>query len=160
MGEELCRARARELLDQLDIEEPPVDVEGVAGSLGLQVNKVSRGMGFRGRLLRERMVVEVEQSTHPHMQRFTIAHEVGHWVLGHNSVVSVFNDRSTYDPRRINDRQANVFASELLMPEVWVRAHWAKLRNSQEMAKLFCVSPEAMFYRLEDLNLLGLDPRL
>ena len=160
MSEEFCRARARELLDQVEEKAAPIDVEKIAQSLGLDVKLVRRGPGFNGRLLRERMIIEVEESTHLHRRRFTIAHEVGHYVLKHSSSLSAFDDRGVSDPHKINEWQANAFASEILMPETLVRTHWAQLKNSQAIAILFVVSPEAMFYRLEGLGLLGLEPRL
>jgi hypothetical protein len=45
------------------------------------------------------------------------------------------------------------------MAEPWVREHWPRLKNIQAMAVAFSVSEQAMFYRLEGLNLLGLPPR-
>lgn len=157
MNEAVCRQRARALLQQLRITQLPVDVEGVAQACGLVVEYVARGKGFNGRLLRKRMVIEVEQSIHPHRQRFTISHEIGHYVLGHSSVFCASDDRSTSDPRRINEYEANVFASELLMPDAWVREHWQRLRDIQAMAEAFHVSTEAMFRRLDAAGLLGLE---
>jgi Zn-dependent peptidase ImmA (M78 family) len=160
MSEEFCRARARALLDQIGATAPPIDVEKVAQSVGLTVKWMRRGANFSGRLLKERMIIEVEAPTHLHRQRFTIGHELGHYVLGHSSALGVFDDRDISDPHSANERQANIFASEILMPEALVRTHWTKLKNNQAMANLFVVSPEAMFYRLENLGLLGLEPRL
>jgi Zn-dependent peptidase ImmA (M78 family) len=159
MSTEYCRRRARELLEQLGVTVPPVDVEAIARSLGLTVTFVRRGTGFDGQLLRERMVIEVNASKLETRQRFTIAHEIGHYQLGHSPVVCVTDDRSIADPTRINERQANAFGSELLMPEPWIRDHWRQLTNIQSMAGGFMVSDQAMYYRLEDLNLLDLPPR-
>ncbi len=66
--------------------------------------------------------------------------------------------RSIADPGRVNERQANAFASELLMPEALVRTWWAKLRRIDEMAACFDVSSESMYYQLDSLDLLGLPP--
>lgn len=158
MSADYCRARARELLAQFNVTEPPVDVGALAGELGLTIRLVRRGQGFDGRLLRERMVIEVEESKSRTRQRFTIAHEMGHFVLNHNPGLCSVNDRSIADPTRTNERQANVFGSELLMPEPWVRERWRQLRRIPEMAAAFAVSEEAMTYRLDDLDLLGLPP--
>ncbi|OGO52535.1 MAG: hypothetical protein A2148_08555 [Chloroflexi bacterium RBG_16_68_14] len=157
MSEELCRRRAREALQEQGITEPPVRAEAVARGHGLVIDYVSRGRGFSGRLLRERRVIEVEQSTHPHRQRFTVAHELGHYILGHSPVSCVFDDRDISDPRRINEFQANVFASELLMPETWIRERWRELGDMKAMAAEFDVSPEAMFRRLDSAGLLNLE---
>ena len=160
MAEEFCRRRARELLAQLGVTEPPVDPEKVAGSLGLAVAFVSRGRGFSGRLLKEQMLIEVERANHPHRQRFTVAHETGHFVLDHSDVFCTLDDRDNSDPRRANEWQANVFASELLMPEPWVKDKWSRDKDFNDLAEQFFVSPEAMFRCLDDLGLLGLERRL
>ena len=157
MSEEVCRQRAREVLQDQSITQPPVEVESIVRAHSLAVDYVSRGKGFNGRLLRERMVIEVEGSIHPHRQRFTIAHEIGHYILGHSPVICVFDDRSADDPRQVNEYQANAFASELLMPEGWVKEYWRELQDFQAMAKMFYVSPEAMFRRVDSAGLLGLD---
>ena len=160
MAEEVCRRRARELLAHLGVTEPPVDPEQVAGSLGLAVAVISRGRGFSGRLLKEQMLIEVEGTNHPHRRRFTVAHETGHYVLGHSNVFCNFDDRDISDPRRANEWQANVFASELLMPEPWVKDRWSGQEDFNDLAKQFVVSPEAMFRCLDDLGLLDLERRI
>jgi Zn-dependent peptidase ImmA (M78 family) len=162
MSSESCRARARQVLEELGITDPPVDVEAVAGDLGLTVRYVVRAGAFEGRLIREHMVIEVNKRHHRHKQRFTLSHEIGHFVLSHSPVFSRFDDRGMADPSRVNERQANAFGSELLVPEPAVRAHWTKVRRDEKpiekMAEAFDVSSEAMYYRLADLDLLGLPP--
>ena len=81
------------------------------------------------------------------------------WVDDEPKQRCVHDDRSIADPKQVNERQANAFGSELLMPEPWVREHWPRLENIQAMAAAFGVSDQAMYYRLEDLNLVGLPPR-
>ena len=56
-------------------------------------------------------------------QRFTFAHEIGHYVI-HTNVVS-FRDRSLSSPdssrvRAPEEREADIFAAELLMPRKYV----------------------------------------
>lgn len=162
MSSDFCRMRARQILDQLQIDAPPVDVVMVASTHGLTIRYVTRLSSFEGRLIRERMEIEVNKNHHRHKQRFTIGHEIGHFVLAHSPVVSPYDDRSIADPSKVNERQANVFSSELLMPEPLVREHWAGLRRGERpidtMAECFDVSSQAMYYRLEELDMLGLPP--
>ena len=162
MSSEFCRARARQILEDLGMMEPPIDVEEVARALGLEVRYVRRSAGFAGRLLREHMVIEVNERHHQHKQRFTISHEIAHFILNHSPVFSTFDDRGISDPGRVNERQANAFASELLMPEPLVRTHWSTVRRAERpnnaMAEAFEVSAQAMWYQLEELDLLGLPP--
>lgn len=162
MSTEFCRTRASQVLDELGVTEPPIDVEAIARDLGLEVRYVARAPGFEGRLLRERMVIEVNKRHHRHKQRFTISHEIGHFVLKHSPVFGAFDDRGIDDPGKVNERQANAFASGLLMPELAVRAQWTKVKRTEKpiekMAEAFDVSSEAMYYRLEGLDLLQLPP--
>lgn len=157
MSEEFSRVRARQLLAEAGVETAPIDVQRVASHQGLTVRYVSREAGFAGRLLRRRMEIQVNPNIHRHRQRFTIAHEIGHYALGHDPVVGIFNERAHADPIRPNEAQANHFASELLMPESLVRQHWPKARDFRALAAQFDVSPEAMFYQLDRLDLLGLE---
>lgn len=158
---DFCRRRAIELIHDLGLTEPPVNVEDAASACGLEVCRVKRGRGFNGQLLKERRLIEVQQDIHPHRQRFTIAHEIGHYVLGHTTDFCSFDERATGDPRSSNERQANIFASELLMPDPWIRRYWVTLGNDyRAMAQKFYVSEEAMFRRLTEADLLGLEPLL
>ncbi len=153
--EEFCRLKARELIQEVNVTAPPVDVEKIARACGLEVEYVDRGHGFSGQLFKERRIIEVQRGTHPHHQRFTIAHEVGHHVLGHNTTFCVFDEKSIDNPTFVNEKQASIFASELLMPDSWVKKHWPEVKKDfKAMAKLFLVSETAMFIRLEEANLL------
>lgn len=94
-------------------------------------------------------------------KRFTIAHELAHFFLHHNKQELDFLDlRST--ERDDKERAADAFAAELLMPEVYVRAEHDKLMfpTVRQLAHVFGVSEEAMYYRLKNLqitNVIGKD---
>lgn len=89
-------------------------------------------------------------------QRFTIAHELGHILMGHIQP----GQRAHRDPlRRYDDyyerpmeRQANDFAAQLLMPESVVRSAAKSAPSSRELARQFKVSPDAMGYRVKNLG--------
>ena len=88
--------------------------------------------------------------------RFTIAHELGHYVLKHGKR---FRDTSamfaggTYDPYEV---AANRFAAELLMPvypvKVLLEDHG--ITSISQLALAFQVSEPAMTYRLKNLGYL------
>lgn len=54
---------------------------------------------------------------------------------------------------RFLEREANIFAAELLMPEELVRAQWSRAASAAELASLFSVSEEAIGWRLYNLRL-------
>ena len=96
-------------------------------------------------------------------KRFTIAHEIGHFVLGHlkpgspkfreyRDLSSNFSSRSA-NPQ---EREANTFAAQLLMPAKTVKFVVAekKITDVDELAKVFGVSQVAMKYRLSNIGLI------
>jgi len=90
-------------------------------------------------------------------KRFTIAHELGHYVNGDNNVPRDTNlsfDRYNYDIREVN---ANRFAAELLMPDNVVihLINFKFVHSIEKLAKYFAVSTGAMHYRLVNLGLIN-----
>ena len=152
--------------------EIPVLVEAIAEDLlGLRVEE--RLLEWLGMLLpAERTVVlNLAESPRndPPLRRhgFTIAHEIGHWIChcleGRAARLEPSYCRATdiaNDVDRAIEREANIFASELLMPEAAVRVAWEELvAQSREvdpaaaMARRVDVSPSAMGWRLFNLGL-------
>jgi Zn-dependent peptidase ImmA (M78 family) len=151
--------KATELLKQAGQDAPPIDPMKVAEHLGLRVAYTSLSKGLSGRLFPDRLLIEVNEAEHRHRQRFTIGHEIGHFVLGHSQVFCRFDDRSSDDPTRPNERQANWFSTCVLMPEALVRQSWARHGDAKKVAAEFEVSELTMWRRLDsELNLLGLQP--
>lgn len=81
-------------------------------------------------------------------QRFTVAHELGHIILGHNTNGSpkTINTQSR-DP---NEVMANRFAAELLIPEKFLRNETLAQLSVSELAAKYWVSKETMVYRIKD----------
>ncbi|MCY4654068.1 MAG: ImmA/IrrE family metallo-endopeptidase [Dehalococcoidia bacterium] len=147
--------KAVEVMSELGVAPPaPVDIDRIARDWGLAVEYVKRPRGMHGRVVPERAVIEVAISDHPNRQRFTLAHELGHYVLEHNPVFADAEPRGSSNPTAVNEREANYFAAVLLMPEEWVRQDWQKLQDAGRMAGLYRTSAESMWYRLEELRLI------
>jgi Zn-dependent peptidase ImmA (M78 family) len=89
-------------------------------------------------------------------RRFTLAHEVGHWVCqvleGRGAPVMCRADVVGVGEGKALEREANVFAAELLMPEELVRSTWES--NPDAAAGRFGVSGEAMSWRLYNVGLV------
>lgn len=156
---------ARRLITELGIDKAPVEVKDVAARYEVDVRVEAFPDNISGALHRgpERSVIAVNKAHAETRQRFTIAHELGHYFLHRDApafydvqhqVGSHFRAKvtgATWDPKEI---EANKFAAELLMPRKLVLA---RVRASAEVdaAKLaaeFKVSPEAMMYRLAELR--------
>ena len=84
------------------------------------------------------------------LKNFTIAHELGHWVL-HRHLLG--------EQSKQIEREADLFAVYLLMPEDLVRAEFAKInspftwREVYSLAEKFRVSATAMSIRLSQCEL-------
>ncbi|WP_137921696.1 ImmA/IrrE family metallo-endopeptidase [Hydrogenophaga sp. 2FB] len=138
----------------------PVDVEQLAFDSGLEVSHRSpfdaEPFPYSGRFIRDSHLIEVNASDAPVRQRFTIAHELGHFALGHPDALrdypSVFSASAT-DPI---EREANLFAASVLMPEDALRKVYrsGQATNLDELAGMFGVSKVAMTYRLQNLRLI------
>jgi Zn-dependent peptidase ImmA (M78 family) len=142
-----------------------VPVESIAEDLlGLHVVE-SDELGVSGLLLpveREIWVNAREAAESPGRRRFTIAHELGHWICQvlEGSTAPVFcrpSDLAATADRAL-EREANVFAAELLMPEEAVRDAFTRDRSIDGLAAVFGVSQEAMHWRLYNFGLVGERP--
>ncbi|MGI4791106.1 MAG: ImmA/IrrE family metallo-endopeptidase [Janthinobacterium lividum] len=151
----------------------PIPVEKVAEYLGLKIEKSVMDSKMSGVLVVEnrRGAIACNQS-HAHVrQRFTIGHEIGHFILHVNKSTQsrLFIDQ--YVAYRRNDQssgindveegQANAFSAALLMPADLVMEEIIKNdydlddeEDQKALAKRFNVSAPAMSIRLVHLGLL------
>ena len=135
----LARAAAQRLLEDHWTGEMPVDVDRIAEALGLKV--VVGAFHHQGMLQAD--VIEVPASESRTAQRFAIAHEIAHHELRH---------RTREDKV---ETEANVLASELLIPRHRLRRAVDAGLNVQQLREQFEVSRDAVVYALEDANLLS-----
>lgn len=161
--------RATELLKSVKAMDVPVRVDAVAHRLGVRVEFVPLGEEVSGLL-----IIENDQGTiginetHPLVrQRFTLAHEIGHYVLHRGqselfidkNFTAVFRDSRSSSGEHRAEIQANQFAAALLMPrsllEAEISARGFDLGDEWALEKLaadFIVSTQAMAFRLSNLG--------
>jgi len=170
MNNALIEQRAERLLRECDALRVPVALEKVMRHLGLlsQARSLADASGV---LVVEngRGVIGYNAIHSQVRQRFTIAHEIGHYVLHvRNKQQRLFVDRSVF--RRdeesstgndLEEVQANKFAAALLMPEALLRTEIRRLDSDLDdevdigdLARRFAVSAAAMSFRLENLGLV------
>lgn len=111
-------------------EKLPVPIESLANEVGIQIRREALEQKVSGMLvIKENQPIIVVNQAHPlHRQRFTIAHELGHYHL-HRTQAQVFFDESLLFFRdeqssqgvKYQEIEANTFAAELLMPEKYLR---------------------------------------
>lgn len=165
--------RAAGLLRSYGVTAPPVPVEQIAISKEIQVVRSAAEWSESGFLLRdnENIIIGINSRNSPKRQRFSIAHELGHWCLHKGKPLIVdqsvmINKRDDVSSQATDSEEieANQFAAELLMPKQFVvdavRRHITTSGGSREefvtaLARDFDVSSEAMGWRLINLGMLS-----
>jgi Zn-dependent peptidase ImmA (M78 family) len=165
--------KAKELLLEIGFEEItdiPMDifVAGLGATLIEIPLKNSDGKIVRGNsktLIKINSEIQFEER-----KRFTIAHEIGHFLLHSKLELEVHNENSNtlnwYNTalhqakKGIQEWEANDFASELLMPEQLIRKETFKKKFSPELVKelslKFKTSLTSTIYRLLSLDIYPL----
>lgn len=150
-----ARELARKTVKELEIIAPPVDVEHIAQAYGVKVEYFEGWpKTLRGRFWRTQFLIGINAADIRTRQRFTIAHELGHFFMRHDSDEFSEYESSLNSPKEELDIEASEFASELLMPLKWVKEDFRKIRNADQMAHRYNVSKSAMWLRLLRLNLI------
>lgn len=137
----------------------PVRLAPLANALGVPVQASTLKPGISGELRpagERAYVIRVNRHDAPVRQRFTVAHEIAHYLLHRDQIGSGIYDDVLYRSALSDQREAeaNRLAADILMPDEEVRdAYRAKrgLDNEDTIAELatqFGVSEAAMRIRL------------
>jgi Zn-dependent peptidase ImmA (M78 family) len=155
---------AQKIIDETKISSPPVDVHKILAHIGINLLPYPFPETISAILLKESnmLVVGVNNTHHPNRQRFSIAHEIGHYLLGHYKDIFVDMaaisegqfDASDTEHNKVQEQEANHFAGELLMPTSMLRNDFIKLRNVEAIAKLYKVSKDALWIKLLKVKLV------
>jgi len=170
-----AEAAARALLEAHNFQQRlPVPVEAVAAELGVLVRRQHFDADdVSGLLIREpgeAPIIGVNASNSPRRQRFTIAHECGHFLLhkGKRLVLDRavrvnFRDSASSLATDREEMEANAFAAGLLMPSAALSDELNRLVRGrplsdthvvQALADKCDVSKSAMEFRLINLGML------
>ena len=123
----VIRAKAKELITRFGITELPVNPFDIAHKLDIQTHAKPSGQkgGISGALVRSGDNFGILYATNiPNIgyQRFTVAHEIGHYVLdGHMDHLQLQDGDIHYSKAGFHgdkyEREADYFAAQLLMPD-------------------------------------------
>lgn len=141
----------------------PVDPFMVADALEMHVAQKRLDPDVSGILQLStdgRPLIHLNSSDGRRRRRFTCAHEIGHYFKrdgkdGHAEHI-FYRDETTSKGTDVDERYANAFAAELLMPRHVVEQRVAMGEGEAEMADYFEVSEAAMVNRLKSLGLYPL----
>lgn len=160
---ERIRKKVSELLKANGIRTLPIPVETIAWNLGVEIKYEPAEDSLSGALVRNRkqVVIGVNSAHHSNRQRFTIAHEIGHFVLHRGIKLHVDEDFRVNlrdGSSSVEEMEANAFAAELLMPASFMDRETRKLgrideQGKKRLARRFQVSVMAMEIRLANLGL-------
>jgi IrrE N-terminal-like domain len=156
-----------------DGERLPVPIEDIVDSVyGLLVRDVedmraapgapplAEGQSLSGLLFPSRGEIWVnaeEARQWPPRRRFTIGHELGHWVMHRTGQQALFCRRTSVDeqatpPGRDIEEEASAFAAGLLMPQwLFVREHARCRGDVAELGRAFGTSEAATKRRVQAL---------
>lgn len=147
-------------LDELAITDPSeIDIEAIAYYKGATVKRRPL-KGCEARIIGhgDRAIISINANSSPERYRFSIGHELGHW-LKHRGTVGNLCKKSEILTNRSSlhksvggkERVANEYASELLMPGYLFSNHISGSSISfdviQSIKKAFCVSLTAAAIR-------------
>lgn len=156
--------KAEKVLSQYGVGSVPINVLEIAKKAGVLI-KYAPSSKFSGLLYRKDDIafMAISSSESNVRQRFTIAHELGHFFLHPQKDTFVeFRDNEKNIARGIKEIQANQFAAALLMPRKFLEKDVKSFKETgltkqttEFLAKKYHVSEEAMTFRLLNLNLLS-----
>lgn len=167
---------AADLLKELDYNTPPFNPFQIAQDLGIEVDQsvttdtISRSGSIC--IVDSKPRIWVNPFDPDVRQRFTAAHELGHYINGdlesNSSIVdtpdTLYRTDGHSNPCEV---RANKFAAELLMPKSHIYEQARKIIDQSEnqsicaeifidkMARLFNVSKPAMLYRLKGFGIIS-----
>jgi Zn-dependent peptidase ImmA (M78 family) len=131
---------------------PPINSYLIARILGLEVVEKELDPDIAGRLTKHdgrpaRMYVNSSQAYY--RRRFTVAHEIGHYMRNREFDIEYVNYRNETSKLGTDsdERFANAFAAALLMPKSALDAYRDLKMDSTQLCKVFEVSREAMSNR-------------
>lgn len=156
-----ARHKAAALLRAAKITSPPVSLNAVYqlaqkefGVVIVEADEAVVGSGRDAMLVNRngQLVILYNKSRPQVRQRFSVAHELGHLYFGHvlgNS--SLHHGYKNYD-----EQEADCFAAFLLMPPNLLRTDIKnKIKDVDELAKLYGVSKDALWIQITNTGLLN-----
>lgn len=171
--------KARDMLTRAEAFVQPIDLNRILEKLKLELKLAPMEEEYSGFLAVDERVIVINRQHPKTRQRFTIAHEIGHYHLHRSRQASnVFIDRAVYfrSDREVYFRdnqfgeadhrmelEANAYAAGLLMPQQlldrYIDQHaddvdLSKAAGIRMLADEFEVSRAAMEYRLQNLGFI------
>lgn len=139
----------QELLTRIDYKGGPVDLEKICSELSLELTFTEQavhdaeGQRILGSANFGQRSIQVNSHENKHRERFTIGHEIGHFYLRHDQYLRsetivehdlfINSEKEKFSNYQRLEFQANLFASDLLLPSDFLKAAVTLLRDREGM---------------------------
>lgn len=159
--------KAVNLLKDNKLYKPAIDVDKLAEKLNIKVESKNLSNGISGFLVmtESQAVITYKHGDNENRRRFTVAHEIGHFIF-HSKDQPIFIDKAptvlfrntaSSTGEDYKEREANAFAASLLMPKELLEEQLKKAPHDftkaiKFLADKFKVSENAMSFRLSNLG--------
>ena len=149
----LAKNMARKILQQHKINSVPTDLQVMCTSLGLEYVELDDPNELDGAILEiaGTRVAMLNKAKSFVRARFTLAHELGHIYLQHSKrefydaeAARELDEDFRESAKPAKEKEADAFASELLIPMEQLKKYQGDLNDLEKMAGIFQVSKPAM----------------
>jgi len=150
-----ARNHARNLLERfksaigpkIEYEVPIIDI---AKYLGFHIENLDSMADHHSAIIYpDNMLIGLNKNHHEHRQRFSLGHELGHYLLKHPPEFEL-----PLEEIKICNREADEFSGELLVPLESLKRSLNHTKSISDLARLFNVSQDVITIRLLSQNLL------
>jgi Zn-dependent peptidase ImmA (M78 family) len=124
-------------------QAPGVEMQGASSKASIE--RTEQGLQY---------VIVFNKDEISYRNRFAVAHELAHLMLGHMTEGSAPLIHHSYSGGTRVDDLANAFATTLLLPEKMARFLFPSAKSIQQFATAFGVANEAAIARVKELRLL------
>lgn len=155
---EKAQRLAEETLKKHGMHAPIVNVFAIAQREGLSLKEFSPSEveleNVAGFFDPASKTIFVNKTDPAYRQTFTVAHELGHYLLGHDASKYGVLPRwqAPGAEKEPEEKEADCFAANLLVPEEMLkktmREYGLTLKDEEILARMFGVSKDVMHYRL------------
>jgi len=162
----IARNKAWNVLIECEVNKLPLDLMKIINFYNIETkpysesdyiktlsNEIQNGDGFSRVEDSQKVIYFNDKIGSKARRRFTIAHELGHCILGHNlSKTKYRNSEIDFDSDPIEEMQANVFARDILMPAVVL--HYTHNTYYKSIMRICNVSETSAKIREERMEIL------
>lgn len=155
--------KVKDLLTKYNMTDIPVDPIQLANLMGIEVQEGEFTDSSVSGVLRiedGKSTIIVNKDHHYNRKRFTVAHEIGHVVLGHRPKNQDFAEIYRNGKSNSKEQQANQFAAALLVDKADLLESSAMLKKCGiprekiivALADKYKVSTQTLRYRLDNIG--------